>query len=369
MKKYKNDGSVKYKYTENINRDIWLREMYPLANMILSKVVSKIPWKKYRFEGSTLCQFTLFDENENESVEIKNIRGQAEFSEYRYPYSIIGGTACELYGKMFPEIGDIYEIVDATADIDIRINLPLFIPEIESETDFALVMNIGDSYTEFNDHFTNWLFNEIVKLLKKNRKYFEKSEFSLPDERSDYEISRADLLMDVGPLLVTRVLLSEKNMIKIQVSTQVNGISDHFIEFILPIEHLESFGRLEPFVIFDSLIVQDPLKLFYSQIDALINRHKEDIEIDEDKHKFYNHCARLIYLTELLIFLRKNNMIDKQPDNTNIILKKTKDFNKLCKGIFENYDLHSKIIRTLKILSSPNPNKVKMNKSDVLFKK
>jgi hypothetical protein len=362
MKKYKNDGSLKYKYTENIERDMWLREMYPLANMILSKVVSKIPWNKYRFEGSTLCQFTMFDEDENESFEIKDIRGVAEFSEYRYPYSIIGGTACELYGKMFPEIGNIHNIVDATADIDIRINLPLFLPNNGGEG--TLVMNIGESYTNINDHYTNWLFENIVKLFKKNIKYFDKSVFSLPNASDDYEISRADLSMVIGPLLVTRVLLSEQNMIKIQVSTQVNGISDHFIEFILLIEHLESFDGLEAYVIFDSLIVQDPIKLFYKQIEALINRHKEDIEIDEHKYKFYNHCARVLYLTELLIFLRKNNLIGKYPDNSKIILKNN-DFNKLCK----KYDLHDKIKETLKILSGINPNKVKMNKSGVSFKK
>jgi hypothetical protein len=44
--------------------------------------------------------------------------------------------------------------------------------------------------------------------------------------------------------------------------------------------------------------------------------------------------------------------------------KKTKG-----KPIFENYDLHDKILTTLKILSSRNPNKDKMNKSGVLFKK
>jgi hypothetical protein len=395
MKKYKNDGSVKYKYTKNMNRDMWLREMYPLANMILSKVVSKIPWKNYRFEGSTLCQFSMFDEDDNESVEIKNIRGQAEFSEDFFPYSIIGGTACELYGKMFPEIGDIYEIVDATADIDIVINLPLFTPEIEIEIE-TLVTNIGDSYTELNNHFTNWLFDEIVKLFKKIIKYFEKSQFSLPNVNSDYELSRADLSMIVGPLLVTRVLLSEQNMIKIQVSTQVNNeISDHFIEFILKIPKTsDNYYLKESHVIFDSLIVQHPLKLFEKQIDALINR--QDIEIDEDKHKFYNHCARVIYLSELLIFLRKNNMIDRQsPDNITIFNRKNIDLNKLCKHvfknydrynkmigidreskktkgfkpIFENYDLHDKILTTLKILSSRNLNKDKMNKSGVSFKK
>lgn len=363
MKKY-NDGSLKYNYTEHIGRDMWLREMYPLANMILSKVVSKIPWNKYRFEGSTLCQITIFDEDENESFELKDIRGFAEFSEHRYPYSIIGGTACELYGKMFPEIGNIHKIVDATADIDIRINLPLFTPEIELEV--VLIMNNGE-YTNINDHYTNWLFENIVKLFKKNIKYFDKSVFSLPNASDDYEILRADLSMVIGPLLVTRVLLSEQNMIKIQVSTQVNGISDHFIEFILLIESEERFDKLEQFVIFDSLIVQDPIKLFYKQLDALINRHKEDIEIDEYKHKFYNHCARVLYLTKLLIFLRQNNLIGKQPDNSKIILKNN-DFNNLCK-FFKKYDLHAKIKETIKILSENNPNKVKMNKSNVSFKK
>jgi hypothetical protein len=348
-KKRKDDGSMKYNYTENENRELWLTHIYPLGNMILSKIVSKIPWNTYRFEGYTLCEILT----EDETVVTTNLEGVADFSgvdefENYQPYYIFGGSACELYSKMYPEIGNIHNIVDPTSDIDVRIYSPTFKPFGDySYNDISLVMK-DESYTKLNEHFTGWLFEEIVSLCDEVEHYFHESIFSVPDKMYDSDIVNADLITNVGPLLISRVLLNEDDMIKIQISTKIGEISDHFIEFVLPINNTLDFGGAQqktPIFRFESLFIQHPINLFFDQLKALVSRSK----IIDDKHKFYNHCARVLYLTELLQFLRINGIIERRQLNDKILRN---NFDILCKPIC---GLDKKILQTIDLLSSKSP--------------
>ena len=168
-------------------------------------------------------------------------------------------------------------------------------------------MKEEDSYTKLNNNYTEWVFKKLVNLCIDIKKYFDTSIFSLPNIKDDFELNKSDIVEYIGPLLVTRVLLNDQNMIKIQVTTEVYGITDQLIEFIMSInENLEDGGTKQLFYhnkpyeykIPGSIIyIENPIKLFNHQLKGLEDRYSISIDENFYRYKFYNHCARIIYIS------------------------------------------------------------------------
>ena len=158
------------------------------------------------------------------------------------------------------------------------------------------------------------MFNEVVNICNNIKKYFNPIIFSLPDINDSEETMLSDLSENIGPMLITRSLFNEQNMIKIQVSTKIGDISDHFIEFVLPLPELKIKlgGKIEidnSIIKLENILIEEPIVLFKKQFEALTNRYNEDIDSNIYKHKFYNHCGRVLYISRLLIFMKKEKKL------------------------------------------------------------
>lgn len=361
-KKYRSRSiSFSYKYTRNIERNIWLENVYPLGFMLINKI-SNIPWNEYRFKGETEC--IIHEEKDDEEVLIKkNIYGKAALLDA--PYYVFGGAACELYSKIYPFVVDITSIVDPTSDIDIKLYSPIFKIKNVGEMIFELVMMEKQGYTKLNDHFTKWLFNQVFFVCVDIEKYFDTLIFTLPNRKDinkDIELKYADMKNYIGPLLITRVLLSEQKMIKIQISTKVYGITNHLFEFILSINENLEYGGIKQSIYYkpykyetpySNIYIENPVKLFQTQLKALEDRYIIFSHENLHDYKLYNHCARIIYISYLLVYLKENMLINVLNPTEVFGFKNyingVKNLNQICKP-FSKYDIQQIITLNIQIL-------------------
>jgi hypothetical protein len=302
---------LKFKYTNLNTRLVWIENLYPIGYVIVNEI-SKIKWNKYEYEGITLCE-KIYDEEKDEEINKEMyLLGKGKLNSK--PYCFFGGVACELYSKFYPKVGNINDLVDPTSDIDVKISSPFFKPEEISYEEIDLVLIKENKYTDIIKHYTRWLFNEVVNICNNIKKYFNPIIFSLPDINDSEETMLSDLSENIGPMLITRSLFNEQNMIKIQVSTKIGDISDHFIEFVLPLpeKKIKLGGKIEidnSIIKLENILIEEPIVLFKKQFEALTNRYNEDIDSNIYKHKFYNHCGRVLYISRLLIFMKKEKKL------------------------------------------------------------
>jgi hypothetical protein len=302
---------LKYKYTDLKTRLIWIENLYPIGHAIVDKI-SKIKWNEYKYEGITLCE-KIYDEEKDEEInEEMYLEGKGQLNSKAY--SFFGGAACELYSKYYPEAGNINDLVDPTSDIDVKITSPFFEPYDISSDSINLILIKENQYTNIIKHYTEWLFNEIVNICNNIKKYFNPIIFTLPDINDSEETILSDLSVNIGPMLITRSLLNKQGMIKIQVSTKIGDISDHFIEFVLPLptsRRVELGGKTEDrsIIKLDNILIKEPIVLFRKQFEALTNRYTKDVESNIYKHKFYNHCGRVLYMSRLLKYMKDNKKL------------------------------------------------------------
>ena len=365
-KEYKSiSTSLKYKYTQDEERNIWLENIYPLGFMLINKI-SEIPWNKYSFKGYTECLIHEEEDEEDEEEVIikKNMEGKATLLDS--PYYVFGGAACEIYSKIYslPSIV-INDIVDPTSDIDIKIFSPVFSIKNGEEIIFDLVMMEKDGYTQLNDHYTEWLFKQVFSVCVDIEKYFDTSIFSLPNKENineSYELKNADMRDYIGPLLISRVLLREQKMIKIQVTTKVYEITNHMIEFVMSINQELEFGGIKqsyhykPYEYktpYSSIYVENPIQFFQNQLKALEDRYLIFSYENLYDYKLYNHCARIIYISYLLIYLKEMKLIKVLNPTEVSGFKKyitgLKNLNDICKP-FSKYDIQEIITTNIQTL-------------------
>lgn len=328
IRKRKNDGkfSLPFRYTDDSARIDLIEEIYPISNLLI-KSISNIPWEDYEFIGPTQCtiqddeESDYFVENTGKFENIFNFNVVSRLC--KYPYYIFGGAACELYGKKYSKIKKIHDIVDPSADIDVRILSPsVFIEdnldfnttnEIDIITDYINILTVYDKnkVSNLTEHYTKWIFDEVVKIIRKFSYEFNTSVCSLPNLEDDEETSIANLSESIGPILVTRSYLFSDNTIKIQVSTKINNVSQHFIEFVLIISE-ENFKSQNSnrtiYQIIDNVYVQDLHYLIENQYEAFISRF-EHIKTSPYLYKIYNHCARILHLLKIYKYLKENNKL------------------------------------------------------------
>jgi len=76
------------KYTENTNREAFVKKLESQNILTIIKQIQQFPWKDYVYEGP--CTLMTTDEDEEERFETKQIRATASSSS---PYFILGGAA------------------------------------------------------------------------------------------------------------------------------------------------------------------------------------------------------------------------------------------------------------------------------------
>jgi hypothetical protein len=315
-KKFDSGSDLSFRYTDDIARFNFIEEIYPISNLLI-KSISKIPWKKYVFEDET--QFSIINDD-TEEEEIFNLNVVSRLSSF--PYYILGGASCELYGKKYRNVVKIHDIVDPSADIDIRIQFPCLFEkdnlDLNSELkykEYDMLISYKNKVSNLTEHYTHWLFDEVVKMIEKNVSYFDEYVCSLPDLKDEHETAQANLAEAVGPILITRSYLFNDNAIKIQVSTKVNNESQHFIEFILVLNSQDVNSIInrdydikqneKKYQKIDNVYVQHLDYLLDAQYDAFINRFRE--QTGQFLYKIYNHCARILFLLRIYKHLKEKN--------------------------------------------------------------
>ena len=378
QKKIKFDAGsdLNFRYTDDITRTHFIEELYPISNLLI-KSISKIPWKKYKFIGETECSIM----NEDESIEIFDVDIISCLS--KYPYYIFGGSACELYGKEYKDVVNIHDIVDPSADIDIRIQFPQIFKEdnpdfIYKNEEYNILITYENKVSKLTEHYTLWLFNEVVKMIQKNVLYFNNTVCSLPNLEDDHETEHANLSKAVGPILITRSYLFKDNAIKIQVSTKIDNESQHFIEFILIIDDgsINQVIKKEDdikqnenkYKKIDDVYVQNLDSLIDNQYEAFINRF--GMRSKTFLYKVYNHCTRILFLLRIYKYLKISDELSEHQKIYTVssqLNKRLYDFYKLIETKDVRKSYCSKFTKEIKeILEFLFPNSIKTLKNKLI---
>jgi len=331
---------IKYIYTRDEKRGEWVDTIYPFSKIILS-TLPKINWSDFKYDGNFILEVTDISMNngstkfsmkkdENSTIQddiqgtLENVKGA--------PYEIFGGAACELWGSKYTNIA-IRDYVDITGDIDVKVSLPIFLPDKKYGNDYEfkfidlkpLIIHEG-KYTPYGDAFTSWLFDEIVREFTKISPMFNIKELTPPRMDEDDETILGDLNTTTGNLLITRLIDENKDMVKIQVTTKIlPNIVNHIIEFIILKDG--TFHSKTKYAIND-IYVQSIDNLLFDQVEGLTGRitgmrsgvyedpiGAPNIENYPDLYKFDNHCARLIYLAKLMKDTEGKNFDEKTKFN------------------------------------------------------
>lgn len=312
-------NNLKFQYTMHEGRGLWTEAMYPLANLVL-KNIKQIPWASYRFEGLTTLYTEIPQEDENLSPsaqwlaepKIEHIETHIIGTCQKIPYAIIGGAACELWNKAYPKVANLHKTTDPSADIDIELSPPTFQVDdtiLEKYGDISIVPLYSGYYSPFIDHYTRWIFQQVVALATRIAPYFGK-QFTAPYKHDTPETQYSDRYEYVGPILVTRSLIED--MIKIQMTTKLkSGYADHFLEFILPIDDFKNKYQSKPYFtpstiyMLDGLYIQNVYTLLERQLAGLKGRMNIEVA---NRHKLINHYGRALYLTQLLEYTQQQRI-------------------------------------------------------------
>jgi hypothetical protein len=325
------DDIVIPRYTSRPARIEWITTTYPLGNVVIN-AIKNIKWDSYKYEGDGYGEIHEESEIMGGPSTIYPVTGQMVATCPKIPYCIIGGAACELWNKNFPKVADLHKTTEPTADIDITISkldcaftkesqrdiAQKVLGKDKLDTEISLFVLKDDTYTSQYDHFTRWLYEEAKKVARTIQFAFPDTLFEAPHKREMSETHISDLSETIGPILVSRVITENKEMIKVQLSTKLTKgtkHADHFVEFIIitdPNYYLAGDPGNGDFsttaLKFDNVFIKDPFFLLNSQNEAIEGRKEAD---DTIRYKLLNHYGRVLYLAKLCKYTAANTSIIK----------------------------------------------------------
>jgi len=270
--------------------------MYPYAPYFFN-MFREIPWTEWIYENDTMT---------------------AKCNS-KTPYVIIGGSACELFNKVYgaqlPEQVRLHAHTDPTGDIDVL--MPGIVIQTKAGGKHSQYRyfsdNIGTMYP-YTRSYTIWLLDKIEA-------YFQKLSYNFADWfptaadfnfADDPEAARAEMatVRIVGPFRIYLSIIPDDKVdedasMKIQVSMAhtVDGqiYHEHFIELLLSWDVPRDIDRPHPHIMLDAfgLIACHP--------QTEIQRNSKAIEGRIDSiakptliHKIKNHFGRAIFLINLI---------------------------------------------------------------------
>ena len=300
---------IGFKYTKADERRAWIDTVDPFAKPLL-QILQNINWDGFSYEGNFLMEQTLFtsDPLTHEEITENVIEIVSGHTTNNVSYIIFGGGACELYGVLFKK-PDIRKYLDFTGDLDVTMRPPAitFDKDIEDNSKYFLYNKTTETYTDYGNALTSWVFQRVVESCARLQHVFAISKFILPNKNASYDTSQADLLEYVGNIMITRSVV--ENMIKIQVSLAIadGKQSNHVLEFIF-LNVNEVYERQSRILFPEeralSLNIKTPFFLLMDQIYVLDQRYML-AENALYSHKFHNHCARILYLLDLIRMHKK----------------------------------------------------------------
>ena len=296
------------KYTENTNREAFVKKLESQNILTIIKQIQQFPWKDYVYEGP--CTLMTTDEDEEERFETKQIRATASSSS---PYFILGGAAYFVYKTHYR---DLLKYMDPTGDIDIHIDLPK-IDSIEGDSRLSALSEYFKSTSktktdiegnyELNEltlHYLHWILDLLVKSVNIDMNDLEVYDYDIGDNVIHHQHKEGK---------VHYAIFQEQHMIKVQIECKVRGMwkPDHLIEMIIVssdnfkegLDNRDRFQKL--YYDFNGYMIQTFDHMLDDNISAMIERF-ELIHHPSTQHKLYNHVARIRYLNYIFPFLCKD---------------------------------------------------------------
>jgi hypothetical protein len=302
------------KYTENTNREAFVKKLESQNILTIIKKIQQFPWKDYVYEGP--CTLMTTNDDEEVKFETKQIRATASSS----PYYILGGAAYFVYKTHYR---DLLKYMDPTGDIDIRIDLPK-IDSVEGDKSLGKLSeyfrstsktkpDIWGNYelNELTLHYLHWIFDLLVESVNIGTNDLEVYDY-IGDNVIHHQHKEGK---------VHYVIVQEQHMIKVQIECKVRGMQkpDHLLEMIMVSsnnfrEGLDSRNLLKKrYYDFHGYMIQTFDHMLDDNISAMNDRF-ELLHQPSTQHKLYNHVARIRYLNYIFPSLYKN--LDK--DHTSI---------------------------------------------------
>jgi hypothetical protein len=297
-----------FKYTSNKNRKKFVTHLFPYGNYIID-LIQSIPWKSYKYNGKMNLWYE--DADGTYKADEKYIYASTEdFLAYYY----FGGCVYEILDALYN--ANLHKYTDPTGDIDVRINMPKI--NYKSDKDYTeyYFKNITQNSLEMSDlldNYTRWIYDEFKKQLETIPTVYFQEIFNdtIPfDYKTNYEGKSADITTQLGNLWLVRTLLFDRGMIKIQLIAKFKDMleSDHIVEFVLPVSNnitevyeliSDSVGMFtKQYQLIKKYPVETFSKLYSGNFSAIKERYNTHNK--PNRHKFYNHIGRLIFLNTLL---------------------------------------------------------------------
>jgi hypothetical protein len=305
-----------FKYTFDKKRIIWIQNMYPYIDVFIN-TIRDIKWDEYNYDGVITVKT-----NDDNSYQLHNCVNKTA-----PVYYFTGGCVYEILNKKYRNV-DLYSYCDPTGDIDVA----LYPPKLtEYEHGYCVFLDSENKIEPFYRHFTQWTFDEFVRLLKRNILDESKLDEMFPSMVSfdidEYEEVPAQYknpdfgyqLIQIGKLFVVSFLDKDNTMFKIQVVCKIQedsvSVIDHVVEIILPLPTGQSDADFSPtyegykignyntveFSNNNKYNIQPFQHLINDNIDAYLERKPaySSPNYKDIIHKPINHVARLFYLYEL----------------------------------------------------------------------
>ena len=295
-----------FQYTINPDRKIFATFLKEIGIQKIMNIMPNIPWDKYRFDDN--CSLISSIDEKKDKYVIRKIKAICNYKEDNKPYYFIGGCVYNLHTKSKP---DIHHYMDATGDVDVRLNIPKII-SIDDKTDiitlssyFRSVLNKNNKMNELISHYLDWLLLQIHDI-------FNSTFIDIYDNLQEYKTQHLNINNKVH-FLITQ----EATSIKLQIECKVNGMTEpeHLFECVIVANKdqqtqdtldMDNRNFNKNCDIYDGIYIQSYDNLVEDNILAITDR----TQLVKDKnyqHKLFNHIARLRYLN--YIYPQYNNNI------------------------------------------------------------
>lgn len=364
--------SGQLKYTLSDRRKHWVKRTHPgLLNLV--KLLKKIPFEDYSYEGSCLVSFDRVNENKIRFMDEDNKTHQPDVVQSinikikpskEKPYLLLGGICYNILHDQYKST-NINNFLDDTGDIDVRIYYHSSI-EIQKTTEIEQFLKSYDHKNEEEEeeknistfincvsrtdevlnpyikHYAHWLLDHIQTYVTEDRlqklfpnckpiyasdiqTYLKKNSEPqyLTEEKGYKEIN----INDFGYLLC----FTDDTSLRIQLILNSGMTIDHALEFIFLLPSTNNLNSIfslndedfyQPHTIntknmfnVNGYQIQTVSNLIMSNIQAYTER-VHLIDNPESSHKAINHMARMIYLFVLV----KRNSKDKSLRIDSIII-------------------------------------------------
>ena len=299
---------VHFRYTTDIDRKLFAVKVHQIGFIKLMRMIHSINWNSYSFHSDCTLLHCRTDDEYSESLDynfvVKPIRAHCS----NVPYHFFGGCVYFLYTKTEP---DFNHFMDPTADVDVSIDIPIIdsIGDNEPLEEYhKSILKQGDGQTELTEpnemmrDYLNWLLNEVYNL-------FEIEFTNIYDDLEEYTYETPSILTRNIHNKVYFSIIEETNMLKIQIECKVVGMQkpDHLLELVIRSlkreQTMDTWDRGSEFVSkFKKNVIVEKNGLFIQSYDELISHNIDSItnRIDTlQKHKLYNHIARVQYLNDI----------------------------------------------------------------------